>query len=103
MGRELGIDFLPINDDLERSTASWSQSERLDIPFEGQKFLRQTDGFRLIVSNRAVLNDNLYAHTQPPYNIYITSLTNLSLQAPMRRALPSAYSPGDPHLTSRAA
>jgi hypothetical protein len=34
----------------------------LDILFQSQKFFRQTDGLRLVISNAAILDDDLNLH-----------------------------------------
>ena len=57
--------YLPINDDLKCATAGRDQAERFDTLFESQKFLRQTDGFGLVISNRAILDDDFYTHWKP--------------------------------------
>jgi hypothetical protein len=64
---ELGINLLAINNDLKRAAGTRSQGERLDSVLQCQKFFRQTDGFRLVVSNRTVLNDDFDAHACPSW------------------------------------
>jgi hypothetical protein len=59
---ELGVKWLAIYRDLKRAPAPRHQGKRLDILFQAQKFFRQTDGFRLVISNRAILDDDFYAH-----------------------------------------
>jgi hypothetical protein len=68
-GSELGMKCLPIHDDLKCAAARRHQAERFDILFQSQKFLRQTDGFRLVVSNTAILDDDLYAHWQLTFKV----------------------------------
>jgi hypothetical protein len=63
-GFELRIKCFPIHDDLKCATASGHQTERFDVLFQSQQFLRQTDGFGLIISNAAILDDDFYAHWQ---------------------------------------
>jgi len=53
---------LPIHDDLKCAPARRHQAERFDVLFQCKKFLRQTDGFRLVVSNRAILDNDFQAH-----------------------------------------
>jgi len=61
-GSKLGMKCLPIHDDLKYATACRDQAERFDILFQSQKFLRQTDGFGLVISNTAILDDDFYVH-----------------------------------------
>jgi hypothetical protein len=63
-GFELRIKCLPIHDDLKGAPPRRHQAERFDIVFQSQKFRRQTDGFGLIISNGAILDDDFYAHRQ---------------------------------------
>jgi hypothetical protein len=59
---ELGMKCLSIDDNLKCSTTRRHQAERFDILFQSQKFFRQTDGLGLVISNRAILDDNFQAH-----------------------------------------
>jgi len=59
---ELGMKYLPIHDDLKCAAARRHQAKRFDILFQSQKFFRQTDGFGLVISNTAILDDDFYAH-----------------------------------------
>ena len=61
-GSKLGMKCLPIHDNLKCASACRHQAERFDVLFQSQKFLRQTDGLRLVVSNRAILDDDFQAH-----------------------------------------
>jgi hypothetical protein len=53
---------LPIHYNLKCAPACRHQAERFDVLFQSQKFLRQTDGFGLVISNRAILDDDFQAH-----------------------------------------
>jgi hypothetical protein len=55
----LGIDFLAVDHDLEHAAACGNELQRTDILFEPEKFFRQTDGLRLIVSHAAIFDRNL--------------------------------------------
>ena len=61
-GFKLRIKCFPIHDDFKGATARRHQAERFDIFFQSQKFLRQTDGSGLVISNRAILDHNFQAH-----------------------------------------
>ena len=61
-GSELGIKYLPIHDNLKCAAACRHQSKRFDVLFQSQKFLRQTDGFDLVISNRTILDNDFQAH-----------------------------------------
>ena len=61
-GLQLGIDFLAIDEHLERASARRHQFERADALLEAQKFLRQTDGFWFVVSSRAVFDCDVGSH-----------------------------------------
>ena len=54
--------YLAIHYDLKCAAARRHQTERFDILFQSQKFFRQTDGLRLVISNAAILNDDFNAH-----------------------------------------
>jgi len=55
-GRELGMNLLSIDHHLERTTPGRHECERFNILLEPQKFFRQTDGLRFVVSSRAILD-----------------------------------------------
>ena len=59
---QFGINLLPIHDDLERAATRGHQAQRFDALLESQKFFRQTDGPRLVVSSGAILDYDLNAH-----------------------------------------
>jgi len=73
-GFELRIKCLPIHDDLKCASASGHQAEGFDVLFQSQKFLRQTDGFRLVISNAAIFDNDFYAHRQ----LTVTEYSNVS-------------------------
>jgi hypothetical protein len=54
---------VPIDADLKSATTRRNQLQRADPLFECQKFFRQTDGFWLVVSSRAVLDCYFRTHT----------------------------------------
>ena len=53
---QFGIYLVPIDGNLESATPRRNQLQRANSLFECQKFFRQTDGFWLVVSSRAVLD-----------------------------------------------
>ena len=61
-----GLDFrknlLSIHADLKDTAARRNQLQRTNVLFELQKFLRQTDGMRLVISSRAILNCDFETH-----------------------------------------
>ena len=60
-GFELGVNFCPVDHDLEPPVIVGDQSQSPHLLFiVGQYVFRQTDGFRLIASRRAILNPNLH-------------------------------------------
>ena len=59
---QLGIDLLAIDADLKAAAARRHQREAADFLFELQEFVRQTDGTRLVVSDRAILDDDFQGH-----------------------------------------
>jgi hypothetical protein len=63
-GFKLRVKCLAIHDDLKCATGRRHQAERSNILFKSQEFLRQTDGFRFVISNAAIFDDDLYAHRQ---------------------------------------
>jgi hypothetical protein len=56
------MNLLPIDSDLKHTTARRDQLERADVLFEFEKLVRQTDGLRLVVSCRAILNRDVESH-----------------------------------------
>ena len=60
--RQFGINFLPIDAHLKHAAAGRHQRKRADVLLELQKFFRQTDGVRFIVSSRTVFDFDFQAH-----------------------------------------
>ena len=56
------VDFLPVHNDFEDPATRRNQFQRSNILFEPQKFFRQTDGLRLIISHAAIFDRNLESH-----------------------------------------
>ena len=61
-GGEFRMDFLTIDDHLKGPSAGGHEFERTNPLLEPQQFLRQTDGMWLIVSSRAIFNDDFQTH-----------------------------------------
>ena len=61
-GVEFGVERFAIGADFERTAPGWDQCERRDPIAELENFSRQTDGFRRVVSNRAVLDPDFGFH-----------------------------------------
>jgi hypothetical protein len=61
-GIELGMERFAIGADFEGAATGWNQGERRDPIAEIENLSRQTDGFRRVVSNRAVLNPDFCLH-----------------------------------------
>jgi len=61
-GGLLGVDLGAVEADLEYPASGGNEFDRRDLLLETQKEFRQTDGFGLIVSHRAVLDGNLGLH-----------------------------------------
>jgi hypothetical protein len=60
-GGLLGIDFLPINENLEATVIIGDKGQLTDALFVfGEQLFRQTDGFRLVPSRCAVFDANLH-------------------------------------------
>ena len=51
-----------IGADFEGAAAGWNQGERRDAIAELENFSRQTDGFRRVVSNAAILDPDFAFH-----------------------------------------
>ena len=51
-----------IGADFEGAAAGWDQGERRDAIAEFENFSRQTDGFRRVVSNAAILDPDFGFH-----------------------------------------
>ena len=61
-GIELGMERFAIGTDFEGAAAGWNQGERRDPIAQIENLSRQTDGFRRVVSNCAVLNPDFGFH-----------------------------------------
>src|SRR5207249_11402824 len=61
-GGQLRMNLLSINGDFERATARRNERKGPDVLLKPQQFFRQTDGMRLIVSSRAILDRDLDWH-----------------------------------------
>ena len=60
-GFELGVNLCPVDNDLEPTVVIRDQGQALHLLFiMGQYVFRQTDGFRLIASRRAIFNPNIH-------------------------------------------
>jgi hypothetical protein len=59
---KLRIDVFTIHLNFERAAAGRHERQRFNILFQLEELLRQTDGMRLVVSSRAILNTDLQAH-----------------------------------------
>ncbi len=57
-----GVNFFLVHRHFENSATGRNQRERTDLLLELQKFIRQTDGLRFVVSERAIFNGNLHSH-----------------------------------------
>ena len=63
-GFEFGVNLRPVDNDLKPPVVIRDQRQTVNPLFiAGQYIFRQTDGFRLIASRRAILNPNI--HTAP--------------------------------------
>ena len=56
-----------IGADFEGAAAGWNQGERRKAIAELENLSRQTDGFRRVVSNRAILDPDFVFHRSPPF------------------------------------
>jgi hypothetical protein len=61
-GGDFRINLLSINADFEHTPTGGDQPQRSDPLFELEQFVRQTDGMRLVVSSRAILDGNFQGH-----------------------------------------
>jgi len=61
-GIEFGVERFAIGADFEGAATGWNQGERRDPIAEIENLSRQTDGFRRVVSNCAVLNPDFGFH-----------------------------------------
>ena len=61
-GIELGMERFAIGADFEGAAAGWDEGERRDPIAKIENLSRQTDGFRRVVSNCAVLNPDFGLH-----------------------------------------
>ena len=61
-GIEFGVERFAIGADFEGAAAGWDQRERRDAIAELENFSRQTDGFRRVVSDRAILDPDFGFH-----------------------------------------
>ena len=63
-GREFGMERFAIDADFEGAAAGWDQGERRNPIAELENLSRQTDGFRRVVSNRAVFDPYFGFHQE---------------------------------------
>ena len=56
------MEQLAIGADFEGSATRWNKGERRDAIAEFENFSRQTDGFRCVVSNAAILDPDFGFH-----------------------------------------
>jgi hypothetical protein len=61
-GIEFGVERFAIGADFEGAAAGWDQGKRRDAIAEIENLSRQTDGFRCVVSNCAVLDPDFGFH-----------------------------------------
>ncbi len=61
-GVEFGVERFAIGADFEGAAARWNQGERRNPIAELENFSRQTDGFRRVVSNAAILDPDFGFH-----------------------------------------
>ena len=61
-GLEFGVEEFAIGADFEGAAARWNEGERRDPIAELENFSRQTDGFRCVVSNAAILDPDFGFH-----------------------------------------
>ncbi len=59
---EFGVDFAAVDGDFEATAGGGDEGERGDLVLKLEDFLRQTDGMGLVVSSRAVFDDDLGFH-----------------------------------------
>ena len=56
------MNLLPIDRDFKSAAARRDEGERPKALFEPQEFFRQTDGMRLVVSSRAIIDGDFDCH-----------------------------------------
>jgi len=61
-GRDFRINLLSISDNFEHTAARRDQRERSNPLLQLQELVRQTDGLRLVVSSRAILDGDFQGH-----------------------------------------
>lgn len=61
-GLALGKDAFPINADFEHAATRGDEFDRSQPLFEFEKFDRQTDGFRFVISGRAIFDREFRFH-----------------------------------------
>ena len=61
-GIEFGVERFAIGADFEGAAARWNEGERRDPIAELENLSRQTDGFRRVVSNAAILDPDFGFH-----------------------------------------
>ena len=61
-GVKFGVERFTIGADFEGAAARWDEGKRRDPFAELENFSRQTDGFRRVVSNRAILDPDFGFH-----------------------------------------
>lgn len=61
-GTEFGVECFAIDADFEGAAAGWNQGERRNPIAKIENFSRQTDGFRRVVSNAAILDPDFGSH-----------------------------------------
>ncbi len=61
-GIEFGMEDFAIEADFEGAAARWNEGERRDPIAEVENLSRQTDGFRCVVSNAAILDPDFGFH-----------------------------------------
>ena len=95
-GIEFGVERFAMGADFEGAAARWDEGERRDAIAELENFSRQTDGFRRVVSNRAILDPNFGFHR--------TLLSGAKLSAPEKRVKLETLRPATrpPKTTPRA-
>ncbi len=65
-GVEFGMEQFAIGADFEGAAARWDEGERRDPIAELENLSRQTDGFRRVVSNAAILDPDFGFHRSLP-------------------------------------
>jgi len=72
-GAEFGVERFAIGADFEGAAARWDEGKRRDAIAQIENLSRQTDGFRRVVSNRAILD--------PDFGFHRTLLSGAKLSA----------------------